>query len=251
MADIVTLPTAGREEKPGFCPTPTASDITSALTICRNRRKMGCIVGTSGVGKTTAIVKYCADTHNVALCRMKKAAGSLRPGLGLILSSLRGYPAPNHGSAEIYDDILQKLSSPFEELLILDEAQHMDDDLLEAVRDIHDEGLVGIVLVGSAELTDRWEGKSAAKRRKWAQLTSRLTVRLDIPAVPPEDIAAMCEHHGIAGKRALDLLTRSAGRDGGLRNVNERIELARSEAGGGAIQLSHLEEAERVLGMRN
>lgn len=251
MADIVTLPAAGREEKPGFCPTPTARDIASALTICRNRRKMGCIVGASGVGKTTAIADYSEKNFGVTVCRMTRAAGRLQPGLVRIATAMGAYATANMGSADIYDAILRKLSFPGDALLILDEAQHMDDDLLESVRDIYDENPVGVVLVGSGELTDRWEAKSAVKRRKWAQLTSRLTVRLDIPAVPPEDIAAMCDHHGVAGKRSLDLLTRSAARGGGLRNVNERIAHARKLAGDGAIQLNHLEESERVLGLRN
>jgi DNA transposition AAA+ family ATPase len=251
MADIVTLPAAGREEKPGFCPTPTARDIASALTICCKQRKMGCVVGASGVGKTTAIADFAEQHHYVMQCRMTRAAGRLQPGLVRIATAMGAYATANMGSAEIYDNILRHLSYPRDALLILDEAQHMDDDLLESVRDLYDERPVGIMLVGSAELTDRWEAKSAAKRRKWAQLTSRLTVRLDIPAVPQEDIAAMCGHHGIVGKRSLDLLTRSATRGGGLRNVNERIAHARKLAGDGPIQLNHLEDAERILGSRN
>ena len=251
MADIVTLPAAGREEKPGFCPTPTARDISSALTICRKQRKMGCIVGASGVGKTTAIADFAEKHFDVTLCRMTRAAGRLQPGLVRIATAMHTGVSANMGSADIYDAIMYKLRFPGDKLLILDEAQHMDDDLLESVRDIYDERPVGIVLVGSTELTDRWEAKSAAKRRKWAQLTSRLTVRLDIPAVPPEDIAAICDHHGIAGKRSLDLLARSAARGGGLRNVNERIAHARKLAGDGPIQLNHLEDAERILGLRN
>jgi len=251
MADIVTLPTSGREEKPGFCTTPTARDIADRLTFCRNHHKMGCIIGASGVGKTTAIKEFADRDSGVTLCRMTRAAGRLQPGLVRIATEMHAYATTNMGSADIYDSILRKLSYPGNPLLILDEAQHMDDDLLESVRDIYDERPVGIMLVGSTELADRWEAKSAAKRRKWAQLTSRLTVRLDIPAVPPEDIAAMCDHHGISGKRSLELLTRSAGRGGGLRNVNERIALARKLAGDGPIQLNNLEEAERVIGVRD
>ena len=251
MADIVSLPTGGRQEKPEFCSTMTARNIAAALTVCRNRQKMGCVVGTSGVGKTTAIAEFAKNTSDVTLCRMTKAAGRLQPGLVRIAMEMGAYATTYMSSAEIYDSILRNISSFTDQLLILDEAQHMDDDLLEAVRDIYDEKPVGIVLVGSTELTDRFEAKSAAKRRKWAQLISRLTVRLDIPTVPPEDISALCDHHGIVGKRSLELLTRSASRGGGLRNVNERIENARKLAGDNPIQLNHLEDAELVLSVRN
>jgi hypothetical protein len=211
---------------------------------------MGCIVGGSGVGKTTAISEFAKNTYGITLCRMTKAAARLQPVLLRIAAELHAGACKYDGSADIYDAIMRKLSWPGDALLVLDEAQHMDDDLLEAVRDIYDENPVGIMLVGSTELPDRWEANTLAKRRKWAQLTSRLTVNIDIPTVPPEDIAAICDHHGITGKRSLDLLTRSAARGGGLRNVNERIEHARKLAGNGPIQLSHLEDAESVLRTR-
>lgn len=179
MADIVTLPKDSREKKSGFCLTPTAQDIFSALTICRNNRKMGCIVGGSGIGKTTTIIEFAKRNHGVTLCRMTKAAARLQPGLVRISSELHAYATGNMGSADIYDAIVRTLAYPGHDLLVLDEAQHMDDDLLEAVRDIYDERPVGIVLVGSSELPERWEGKTPAKRRKWAQLTSRLG-RIDI-----------------------------------------------------------------------
>lgn len=250
MADIITLHTAEAGAKPGFCHTPTAVAILSALTGCHTNGKMGCIFGGPGVGKTTAIDEYARERDDVTVCRMIKAAAKMQPGLVRIVSALGGYAAPQMGSADLYEEAVRRLRTFPRKLLILDEAQRMDDDLLEMVRDLFDEGRAGIMLVGSRELPERWEAKSAAKRRKWAQLTSRLTVRYDIPTTSSDDIAALCDHHAIADKCSRDLLSAAASGDGGLRNVTTRIDIARKMAGGEAIALSHLEDAERVLGAR-
>ncbi|MBF0392301.1 MAG: ATP-binding protein [Alphaproteobacteria bacterium] len=250
MADIVTLHMTAPEGKSGFCLTPTATAIMSTLNICHTLGKMGSVTGGPGVGKSSAIAEFARQQPHAILCRMTKAAGRLQPGLARIVTSLGGYAAAQMGSADLYEEILRRLPHYTTTLLILDEAQHMDDDLLEAVRDLFDEDRGGVVLVGSGELSDRWNAKSAAKRRKWAQLTSRLTVNYDIPAALPEDIAALCDHHAIASKRSRALLSRAGASDGGLRNIAVRIAIARNLVGAGAIELAHLEEAERILGTR-
>lgn len=252
MAEVVSLHTGEGGAKSAFCHTPTAGAILSTLKTCLTLRKMGCIVGGPGVGKSTTIAEFSRDNRDVTVCRMVKAAGRLQPGLVRIVTAIGGYAATQMGSADLYAEILRRWGGPYmsSTLLVIDEAQHMEDELLEAVRDLFDEGRGGIALVGSTELTERWESKSAAKRRKWAQLTSRLTVRFDIPASLPEDIAALCDHHDIVGKRSRDMLARAAAGDGGLRNVAIRIDIARKMAGNTAIGPNHLEEAERVLGLR-
>ena len=251
MAEIVTLHTAAAGEKPGFCRTPTAVDILNALGFCYKYRKMGCIVGGPGVGKSTAIAEYARENRDATVCRMTKATTRMQPGLARIVNALGGYVATQMGSADLAEEAKNRLCGVYRpQLLILDEAQHMDDELLEAMRDLFDESGAGIVLVGSSELPERWEAKSAARRRKWAQLTSRLTVWLDVPSGQPEDVVALCDHHGIAGKRSRDLLTRAASVDGGLRNIAVRLDIAWNLANGAAIELCHLETAELIIGGR-
>lgn len=251
MADIVTLHTAAAGEKPGFCRTPTAVGILNALGSCHKHRKMGCIVGGPGVGKSTAVAEYVRERRDATVCRMTKAAARLQPGLVRIVNALGGYVATQMGSADLAEEALNRLRDVHRpQLLILDEAQHMDDELLETMRDLFDESGAAIVLVGSLELPERWEAKSAARRRKWAQLTSRLTVWFDVPSAQPDDVVALCDHHGIAGKRSQDLLARAASADGGLRNIAVLLDIARSFANGATIDLNHLQDAKLMIGER-
>lgn len=257
MVEVVTLQTKPAEEKPSFCQTPTARAIMDALAACQRFSEMGCIVGEPGVGKTAAINAYAKASVGAYVVTMSPATATLQPCLVRIARSIEAI-ITGTGAAEVREAILQCLDrkAAFVEtsrpgggcLLILDEAQHLSDVAIEEVRSIYDEMMIGVVFVGNRGLSDRWAAKSRAKSSIWGQLTSRLMMNMDIPALSPDDIAALCDHQGIVGKRSRDLLLRAAREPGGLRVVIKLIEVARRLAEGAAVEPRHLEQALTIRG---
>jgi DNA transposition AAA+ family ATPase len=257
MVEVVTLHTKPAEEKPGFCQTPTARAIMDGLAACQKFAEMGCIVGEPGVGKTAAINAYAKAAIGAYVVTMSPAASTLQPCLVRIARSINA-AISGTGAAEVREALINclnwkaasvEVSEPGGHcLLILDEAQHLSDAAIEEIRSIYDEMMIGVVFVGNRGLSDRWTAKSRAKNSVWGQLTSRLMMNMDIPALSAEDIAALCDHQGIAGKRSRDLLLRASREPGGLRVVVKLIDIARRLAEGTAIDPRHLEQALTIRG---
>lgn len=253
MSEVISLHKDSAPANPGFCLTPTAQEITDLLSFCQHYGQIGVVVGDPGTGKTTAVRAFREVQSDVVYCRMTKAAAKLQPGLVRLAHALGAYPSPNGGANELYQDIVRTMEMRSNLLLILDEAQHMDDELLETVRDLYDESSdehldrrMGLVLVGNYGLTDRWTDRSA-KRRKFSnfkQLRGRVGPMLDFGAPSADDVAALCAHHGIAGRQACGVVSKAAKEAGGLHNLANLLRVAAQLAGpDGKISPRHLDEA--------
>lgn len=261
MSEVISLHKDDAPANPGFCLTPTARDITSLLTFCQRYGQIGVVVGDSGTGKSTAVQAFQEAHSGVVYCRMTKAAAKLQPGLVRLAHGLGAYVSQNGGANELYQDIRRTLELRSDLLLILDEAQYMDDELLESVRDLYDESndprqnrQMGLVLVGNHGLTDRWSDRSAKRRKfnNFKQLRGRLGPMLDLRAPTVDDVSALCAHHGITGRQACGMIAKVATAPGGLHNVANLLRVAVQLAGpGAAISPRHLDEAALVTGGRS
>lgn len=261
MAEVHTLPRLEPPEKATFCLTATARHIFALLTASQRNGLLGVVLGESGCGKSTAITEFARVTQNVHLCRMPETAKGVQPGLLRVARTLGAAPllGPNSGACELHLEIVNSLSiwGRPSTLLILDEAQHMSDELLEAVRDIYDEVGVnepgfGVVLVGNPTLADRWAGQPGKRRTSsFAQLRGRIGAQLGpLPGPLPEDLEAICAHGGIAGQRARTFLQRIAKHPGRLHTVSNLLKVAQKLAGAEvALTFEHLEAAASVLGL--
>lgn len=261
MSEVISLHKDNAPANPGFCLTPTAQSITNLLTFCQRHGQIGVVVGDPGTGKTTAVRAFQEAQAGVVYCRMTKAAAKLQPGLVRLAHAVGAYASPNGGANELYQDIIRAMEMRSNLLLILDEAQHMDDELLETIRDLYDESSnplmlrqVGLVLVGNYGLTDRWTDRSA-KRRKFSnfkQLRGRVGPMLDFGAPTADDVTALCAHHGIAGRQAYALVTKVAADSGGLHNVANLLRVASQLAGPGEkISHRHLDDAVLASAVRS
>lgn len=253
MTEVISLRNEEPEAKGEFCLTPTAQDIINVLSTCQARGWIGVVVGEPGTGKTTAVRAYCKDAEfGVRSCRMTRTAAKLQPGLVRIVNDLGGYVEPNLGADDVYQVLVRLARGAMKGgLIILDEAQHMEDDLLETVRDLYDETRIGIALVGNHELTSRWSDQGNRRRyNKFAQLRGRIGPQVDLRRPLPEDVEAICAHHGIQGKRAVGIVKKTASLPGGLQKVRNLFEVA-SDLGDGAISLDALQKAAMVVGLRD
>lgn len=254
MTEVINLHPTPAESKGDFCLTPTARHIMGVLSVCQQRGFLGVIVGEPGTGKTTAVNAYVEGQKDAAVaCRMTRSAAKLQPGLVKLATEIGAYVAANWGSHDLYQELVSRTRrfTKFQPgLIILDEAQHMEDDLLEGVRDLYDETRIGIALVGNQELTRRWTDQSNRRRYNgFAQFRGRIGPQPPPFLRPkPEDIEAICAHHGIREARAVKLVKRVAALPGALQKVRNLFDVAR-DLGGEPMTHATLQEAAMVVGV--
>ena len=215
---------------PNYCQTPTADRICDVLGNSRTLQFMGVVVGKPGTGKTSACRRYAGQHRRITYCRMGASAEKTLPGLVQIGVAIDEWfdSTKRGGEGRAADEVDRLVESYHVEMLIIDEAQHMSDRLLEHVRGIYDRAHIPIVLVGNHGLKERWSGP---RGRKFEQLLGRIAFQLDIPRPLPEDVEAIAAHHGIEGSESRKLLLRVVDASGGLHRLERILAAVRALAG--------------------
>lgn len=241
---VYHLPRAPKDASE-ICLTPTARDINAAIDLAIELRCMGAIIGAPGTGKTTALRAYAKDSkRKVSYCEMNAAQSSTMPGMLAQVCEAMGAP-PVHGTYQKHKTICQWKAWGYVEVLLVDEAQHLDDRCLDALRGIHDEARLPLILAGNASLRTRF---NSAKVAAFEQLTSRIGPRLELKATTADDMAALAGHYGIADRDAVRWLVQRCIGTGGLRTAARLMELATDIAGKGELRLTHVKQAAGALG---
>lgn len=253
---IINIADHKRTAKEGFAPTPTARSIHAVLHTCRHARVLGLILGDPGVGKTAAALAYREEDADIVYLKITQPISCVRDLLKEICKQLDIYVDKSSGDCERFQSIVQGLTGPHlsPPLLLIDEAQNLDNDALELIRDLFDDSRCGIVMIANPHLTSRWI-KPADKRRLYhfQQLQGRIAMRIMIERPLPEDIEGICDCHGITAKDGRAILARAARNPiGQLHNVEKIIRLARSTApAGSSLTSAHIKQAALRLGILN
>lgn len=144
-------------------------------------------------------------------------------------------------------DSVRNLGNP---LLIVDEAQHLDERAIEEIRSWHDAVGLGIAFLGNAGLVQTLEG--GARQISRAQLFSRIS--LPFEAIRPQvaDVEAMLEAWRIRDPKICDFVHAIAQKPGALRGATFALELAFMIATSGSeeLKLSHVQDAWAQLSRR-
>ena len=229
----------------------------------KHRRGFICLVGEVGTGKTT-LLRALLDGLNVSVrtALITHTTIDREDLLWLILNELL---IPHAGLSRVemiqalHDFVVAELESgSFPPLLIVDEAQNLEDEILEEIRlltnlEIGDTKLLQVILAGQPEL----EQKLAQPQLR--QLGQRMAVRARLEPLDREETAAYVYHRlRIAGSRDGHLFTRAAlrrvwSRTGGIpRLINIVCEQALVNAFGAnrdTVSEAFVEEAARDLGL--
>lgn len=158
------------------------------------RRHKGFVVvtGEVGTGKTLllrCLLRLLKDSRDVAYAYLFNSRLSATEFLQYILSDF-GLPASGRNKSELLLDfgqfLLSRGSKRLTTVLIIDEAHHLSDDLLEEVRllsnlETTDDKLLQIVLVGQPELDEKLD--SIGLR----QLKQRVALRAQLSPLDPEE----------------------------------------------------------------
>lgn len=216
---------------PGYVETPTARKIVDALDYSRYSPTIAVVYGGAGVGKTTALDHYAQTRPRTW---MITAAQALRTPLA-ILMELVGDTHGRGGFAyrldalfkEAKDEMRRTEYQTINGLLLVDEAQHLDTPVFDAIRSLHDQAGIGIVYAGNEEVYDRIHGK---KKSRLPQIYSRVGMRLHIAGSTPEDADAFLEAYGVKGREERKYAQAIAATPGGLRGLRNLIRYARLTA---------------------
>ncbi len=209
-----------------FVETPTAKSIVSVLEFAQYAADIGVVYGGAGVGKTTAAKRYKAINNNVTHVVMYPAVASqgycleeIAENLGI--SGIAGAP-------KLHRAIVARLTGKTA-LLIIDEAQHLKQEALEAVRSIHDAAECGLVLMGNESVYSRLTGGS--RSAGFAQLFSRLGKRKRLNKPSDKDVIAVARSFGVEGSGEISLLKDIANKHGALRGMIKTMRLAQMYGG--------------------
>ena len=170
------------------------------------------LTGEVGTGKTTVnrcLLEQLPDTTDLAII--------LNPALSAVelLASACDelgidYPKETHSLKALTDALHRYLLENYDRgrktVLMIDEAQHLDFDVLEQIRlltnlETNDEKLLQIILIGQPELSDK------LARPELRQLNQRITARYNLQPLNLDETSAYIRHRlevaGLKGDRRL------------------------------------------------
>lgn len=230
-------------QAPDWIDTPTARKIYDALHYAQVAGDIACIYGGAGLSKTTTIRRYRTQAPNVwvVIATPATASGSVLLEEIAIAMGLRDFPLH---PAKLQRAIVRQISDT-RGLLIIDEAQHLTKQALEAARSIHDATGVGLALSGNAAVYNRLYGGG---NNGFAQLFSRVGKRVALIRPVAGDVHRIAAAFSVTGKDERLALEEIGKKPGALRMVVKVLRLAAVTAGGGsAIRLAHINGAWREL----
>lgn len=240
-----------------FVETPTAGKILNLARACCAYGKIGVVVGAPGTGKTAACAHLKREFCYWAVS-LTPSTGSPAAGLRRVLDEISDGEATSydhvHRDQRLRARLRQRLDDLGRALLIVDEAQHAQDGLLEELRCLHDDSAegpgskprLGLLLMGNPTVLTRMN----KDKDRFMHLISRIGFKpMKLPAPDPGDVQAICAQFGIMNRESLGLMENVSARGGGLRSVSNVLEIAAGTAGDAPISPAVLRQAIACVGV--
>lgn len=212
---------------PAFVPTPTAEAILATLEHAQYMPELVVVTGAPGVGKTSSARWYAARNPNVWLITAEPTMSSPRALLDELAEAI-GVTARGVSSQQLSRSLGRRMAGS-QGLILIDEAQHLTSQTLDQLRMFHDQAGIGIGLLGNEAVYARLEGGTRAAQ--YAQLFSRVGMRLARPRALKGDVEKLLDAWEIAGKAERDVLLAIAKKPGALRNLTKVVRMAHMLAG--------------------
>ena len=212
--------------EPEFVLTPSAAAFLDVFAYAQAAPDFAVVVGGAGIGKTTTIAAYRKRASNVFVMEAEPCDASAN-NMVTALATVVGVTEKR--SVHMSRAISAKLANAAA-LLIIDDAQHLSSQALDQLRTIHDKARVGVVLVGNENIFGNLEGPERTAR--YAQLYSRVGMRMTQPKPRAKDIAMLIEAWQVTDERAANLLKVFAAKPGALRIMTKVVRFASMLAAG-------------------
>lgn len=217
-ATIAIAPPTIDGAEPGIVETPSHRKIYQTCSHAQ-KGQLVLIYGGAGVGKTTAAARYAAEhreygktAYHINLLGVKSPAAMLQA----IAEGTHARAAVGaYRNVSLMRALADHLGSG--DLLVLDESQSLRPDSLDMVRFFLDERGIGLVLMGNELIWSSVAGKN--RRAMFAQLHSRVGMRLHLPHPSEADADAVLSAWGVSDKSGRDYGRQLALGFGALRQL--------------------------------
>jgi DNA transposition AAA+ family ATPase len=215
-----------------FTATPTADAFLAALEHAQFIPDLVVIAGGAGVGKTTAARQYERTHRNVWMLVGEPALASSFAVLERLCEAL----ALRENSPAARSRAVAQRMQGSGGLILVDEAQHLSTQAIEQLRSLHDVAGVGLALVGNEAVYGRIDG--GGRRAEFAQLFSRVGMRVRRAKPLARDIEALLDANDVAGEAERRLLKAIGGKPGALRGMVKTLRVARMMAHAAETELA-------------
>lgn len=228
-------------QAPTFVMTKTATEIFRTLELAQIAPDMVTITAAAGMGKTHTCRHFCATRPHAFRVTMRprtKACHAMLVEIGRAL----GVVEPN--PAKLDSAIGARLQrNGRQTLLIIDEAQNLEDQAVDQLRYFLDEYGCGIALTGNTSVYGRF--KETQGGPDYAQIKRRIGKRLHRTQPYAEDITAMINAWGITDEEQRALLSGIGRKPGHLGTIDKTLRLAWLLAAGASEPLGvrHIQAA--------
>jgi DNA transposition AAA+ family ATPase len=208
-----------------FVMTPGAEDFMAMLANTQALAHISVLTGAAGIGKTRAACEYKRRSPNVFKITGSKFLSSVPQVLGALA---REMGLPDTGRQDRIANLITRKLTNSKGLIIVDEAQLLSLDQLEAVRSFHDFAAIGVALIGNPKVARNLEG--GHRSADYAQLYSRVGMRLNRPKAKAGDIEMLLDAWNVEAPEVRLALRALAKQGGALRSAYMTFMMARMVA---------------------
>lgn len=215
-------------EEPEWVDTPTATKVMTALTYAQQAPAMVLITLGPGMGKTTASKRFAASRPHAYRAVMRPSTAAVGPMLREIADVLG---VTERDPAKLPKEIGNKIKrNGKRSILMIDEAQWLQEKSVNELRFFLDEYGCGIALLGNEDLHARFGGLSP--KEGYGQLHRRIGMRVRSLKPTAADIEAFVGAWGLSDGDVVRLLKVIGGKPGALGQITETLKLASILASG-------------------
>jgi DNA transposition AAA+ family ATPase len=236
--------------KPGYFDTQTSLQLGQMLSFAQRGKIVVAAMG-PGTGKTMTARHYAACYANVFVATMRPSTAGVNT---MQIAMLRSMGEKNAVGTpqKLSDRIIERVENLDKALILIDEAQHLSEKAIEEIRSWHDSTGIGIALLGNIQVMARLEGGGGSRSAAYAQIFSRVSLKIVRPLPLLADIDALALAWGIHDTALMAYLQKIGMLPGGLRGLSHALELASMIAASGreVLALDHIQDAWAQLSSR-
>lgn len=211
---------------PPFLELPTAKEVMTALLYAQTIPGAACITLGSGMGKTSIIrrvVRTRPHAYVVTANPLTRTVPALIRAIAEAVGIQATHPTKFPG---LIGEKLQRNGR--QTLLMIDEAQNLDDQAVNMVRHFLDINECGIAFLGNEELHKRWG--ATAPREGYGQVHSRFDYRVRRLKPTRGDVDQFIAAWGLQDPEVVELLRYIGRKPGSLRQIAKTIKIAGTRA---------------------
>lgn len=132
--------------------------------------------------------------------------------------------SPVGGISQLVDEIVERLNSLDNPLIILDEFDQLKDNVLVLFKTFYNKANTGIMLIGGLNFKKRIEKGANNAKQSFCEIHSRLGGEfLPMYEVEHSEIRAICEANGVYSQKEIQTIIKECKRD--LRTVRSKVEM--------------------------